>query len=335
MEYSIIGGGITGLYLAYQLIKQGNTVTIYEISNRLGGRILTERIEDYWFNMGAARYLPSEHTLLVSLISELKLPTESYINTVCTCETYRNLLSKLPLPPQTGNFVSVATTYISKEDIVFLARSSGYTLILDAKCPYELGYGLIASVLRTDYRTITGGMDRLITRLVEVCGDKLKIVYNTDGIPLLPCLSNVIVTIPLLSLINYGYYPYPENRFLVSARKIGYSGYGNKYQALSYNYGQVRYGMGILQYQTWTESTRMYMNFTPKPSRSYCLVPSNDRLLTMKVWDALAWFPSLPLSITYVTINGKSYPYLSNDVSNETGWINGSLRLVDYYLSTL
>lgn len=350
MDYSIIGGGITGVYLAYKLIEkgntfpalgirnisEGNTVTIYEINNRLGGRILTERIDDYWFNMGAARYLPSEHKLLVELITKLKLPTNSYIKSVCECVKYRELIGKLPLPPQEGNFLSVASEVsdFNKEDIIYLARLSGYTVILDNNCSYELGYGLITSVLRTDYETITGGMDKLITELVARCGNRLKIVYNTNGIPLVSKLKNVIITIPLSTMIDYGYYPYPDNRFSVNGRKIGYTGFGDKFQALSYDYGQLRYGMGILQYQTWTESTRQYMNFTPKSDNTHCL-SNRNRLLTIQVWPVVAWFPSLPLEITYVTINGNSYPYLSNDVCDESGWINGSLRLVDTYMNMI
>lgn len=335
MEYSIIGGGITGVYLAYKLVNNGNKVTIYEIASRLGGRILTERIDDYWFNMGAARYLPSDHLLLVKLINDLNLSTNLYINSVCECSKYRDLIRKLPLPPQTGNFLEVSSNFINNDGIIFLARSSGYTLILDNNCSYELGYGLLTSVLRTDYETITGGMDKLIDELVIRCGSNLKIIYQVNGIPLIPQLKNVIITIPLINMIDAGYYPYPKNRFSVSGRKIGYTGFGDKFQLLSYDYGQVRYGMGILQYQTWTESTRQYMNFTPKSCRNYCPTSDRYRLLTMKVWPVIAWFPSLPLEITYVTINGKTYPYLSNDVSDETGWINGSLRLVDAYIDTI
>jgi len=45
MKHIIIGSGISGLYLAYKLIKEKNEISenikIYEKENRIGGRIYT------------------------------------------------------------------------------------------------------------------------------------------------------------------------------------------------------------------------------------------------------------------------------------------------------
>lgn len=40
---AIVGGGLAGLNCAYQLKKRGITATVYEGSDRTGGRVLTKQ----------------------------------------------------------------------------------------------------------------------------------------------------------------------------------------------------------------------------------------------------------------------------------------------------
>nr|WP_256584502.1 FAD-dependent oxidoreductase [Pseudomonas sp. SWI6] len=44
-KIAIVGGGIAGLYCAYILGRQGKKVTLFEATNRFGGRILTVRLQ--------------------------------------------------------------------------------------------------------------------------------------------------------------------------------------------------------------------------------------------------------------------------------------------------
>ena len=56
---AIIGAGITGLSSAYFIKKQRPDidVTIYEASNRTGGKIQTYRTEGYTIELGPESYL--------------------------------------------------------------------------------------------------------------------------------------------------------------------------------------------------------------------------------------------------------------------------------------
>ncbi len=69
----IIGGGLTGLALAYFLRQSGKSILVIEARNRLGGRILTK----YQTGMASlemgATWLGMKHTALVSLLKELGL----------------------------------------------------------------------------------------------------------------------------------------------------------------------------------------------------------------------------------------------------------------------
>jgi len=82
MKNIIIGAGITGLYLAYNLIKikkiSPDDIIIFEKSQRIGGRIFTYDNKDYdlKYAAGAGR-LGKKHKIVMKLIKEFKL--EEYI----------------------------------------------------------------------------------------------------------------------------------------------------------------------------------------------------------------------------------------------------------------
>lgn len=74
----IIGGGIAGLNCAYQLKKQGISATIYEASNRLGGRILThynDSLQMGVFPEFGGDFIDSGHKDMRDLIEAFHLET--------------------------------------------------------------------------------------------------------------------------------------------------------------------------------------------------------------------------------------------------------------------
>ena len=76
----IVGGGITGLYCYYKLLKERKIVPeksiLFEKSSKIGGRIQTIKVKknniQHSFETGAGRF-SSNHKLLIQLIKELKL----------------------------------------------------------------------------------------------------------------------------------------------------------------------------------------------------------------------------------------------------------------------
>lgn len=76
----IIGAGIAGLVAAYELQKLGHSVTIYEASNRIGGRILTHRFSDGTYAELGAMRIPAHHHSTRHYINELNLKLRPFVN---------------------------------------------------------------------------------------------------------------------------------------------------------------------------------------------------------------------------------------------------------------
>tara|TARA_Y100000389_G_C17445954_1_gene511611 strand:+ start:40 stop:1623 length:1584 start_codon:yes stop_codon:yes gene_type:complete len=74
-DYIIVGGGISGLFMAYKLSETGSNILLLESSGRWGGRVYTKKEKGVQFELGAAR-ISSKHTKILSLLNELGLDKE-------------------------------------------------------------------------------------------------------------------------------------------------------------------------------------------------------------------------------------------------------------------
>ena len=76
MKNIIIGTGITGLYLAYKLIKNkkcnAEDIILFEKLNRIGGRIYTYEYKNHKYSVGAGR-LGKKHKYVINLMNEFNL----------------------------------------------------------------------------------------------------------------------------------------------------------------------------------------------------------------------------------------------------------------------
>ena len=68
----IIGGGVSGLFIAYKLLNTNLKVILFEGNDSVGGRIRTIQKEGTLFEAGAAR-IHSSHGKTISLLHDLDL----------------------------------------------------------------------------------------------------------------------------------------------------------------------------------------------------------------------------------------------------------------------
>jgi len=117
LDIAIVGGGISGLYFLYQIIKKSEkgkkklSIHLYEKSDVFGGRISTfqKKIQNqtYPFEAGAARFCKNKHLRFYRLIQEFRLkkylvPGSANIQFIPSSQkyftnpTYRKIAQKSP-----------------------------------------------------------------------------------------------------------------------------------------------------------------------------------------------------------------------------------------------
>lgn len=71
-QIAVVGAGIAGLTAAYELQKKGHDITVFEASNRVGGRMSSDHIDGFTIDRGA-QFLSSNYSTLIPLIKEVGL----------------------------------------------------------------------------------------------------------------------------------------------------------------------------------------------------------------------------------------------------------------------
>ncbi len=80
----IIGAGLSGLSLATQLVERGHVVLLAEARDRPGGRILTERLGNGYFDLGPAWFWPGQPRI-AALVDQLGLKWFEQYSTGALC----------------------------------------------------------------------------------------------------------------------------------------------------------------------------------------------------------------------------------------------------------
>jgi Monoamine oxidase len=75
---AVIGGGVAGLAAAFELRKIGCSVTLFEATDRIGGRVYTHYFDNYHYGDLGAMRIPPSHETTWHYINLFKLPTSPF-----------------------------------------------------------------------------------------------------------------------------------------------------------------------------------------------------------------------------------------------------------------
>jgi len=188
----IVGGGIAGLYAAYQHIKQNPRlkITILERNRQLGGRIDTFHGKHYTVEAGAGRF-HNNQVLVMKLIHELGLddklvPISGFDHYMTNGKLYstkpiqkiiKRIIQASKREPDVDAvlkntvFLDYAKTVITKDEAALLYDSFGYSSELTDMNAFD------AIVLmeehfnpKNQYYVLAGGLYQIVEKIV----DKLK-----------------------------------------------------------------------------------------------------------------------------------------------------------------
>ena len=195
----IIGGGISGLFLAYNLIQKGkhDDILLVESSSELGGRIRTERMDGYPIEMGGARF-SDKHVHLLSLLEELglkdkmvQLPKEiTYIHRdkKINYDLFKQFLKLMYQRKkykkehlEKVTLFQYAVEIIGQEETKKLQEMFGY----DAEFLKMNAYSALTMFQKdlldsdTNYYVLQDGLSEVIQRLQKVCEESGKVKIQT------------------------------------------------------------------------------------------------------------------------------------------------------------
>lgn len=193
----IIGGGIAGLNIAYQLVKKSPSTTflLLEQSKYLGGRVATYHSKTMnAIEMGAGRFSPKHHPLLKTLLKEFGLfdkcirnsKQSEYLPMHEDSETKTQIeqsLSKIfqkskQVPKEylrQMTFTEYALTILSEKQIAEIQKSFGYyseLVIMNAYDTIQLMQ--ILDTENTTFYSLQGGFSQLIETMRDYILQKTK-----------------------------------------------------------------------------------------------------------------------------------------------------------------
>lgn len=197
-DYIILGGGISGLYTAYNILKREPTATllILEKERMLGGRIQTVKNMYMQVEAGAARF-HSNHHLLLQLLNELDLDKKIgnidmnitddlhyqgiFIDSPYKAPMFKviNASKKEPAEKlQNLSFYDYAKEVISELELNFILSSFGYyseLVVMNAKDAIYLIEKQMLS--KHTFHYLDGGLsqviDKLSSRILEYKNTKI------------------------------------------------------------------------------------------------------------------------------------------------------------------
>tara|TARA_B110000208_G_scaffold4196_1_gene5521 strand:+ start:424 stop:1983 length:1560 start_codon:yes stop_codon:yes gene_type:complete len=249
-DYVIVGGGVSGLFLSYQLSKDSNkSILLVEGTNRLGGRLDTYSEGDVSMELGGAR-ISETHTKCMNLIKEMnldknliRLPSNDQI--VTKIKGHKINLKNLCKEVLKGSkdyskkylkgvtFQQLCFDILGQEVTELMRESFGY----DSEFVHLNAYSMIKMfgkdlLADSDYFILSTGFSSLINNLEMKIKDKVEIQLDTSIHDVGPNFvlvksgkrdkkiyaHKIILCVPQKSILSYPFFQ--EKEFFHSVKPI-------------------------------------------------------------------------------------------------------------------
>ncbi|XP_071108080.1 aplysianin-A-like isoform X2 [Haliotis cracherodii] len=213
LDIAVIGGGIGGAYTGWRLRDRGLSISVFEYSDRVGGRLFTAELPvapGAYLDLGGMRFRGSAHTILTRTATELGLKIIPfplrYGNADETIWYTRNKhmrntdfgTSRMPynLPPSEMKVPGILKWNIFNKNLIFLDNSTMYPSpddlykikTVDGTLLYKMSldnvYGRFASREAYRYLSETGGWSSTVGSHGALNGPTISLSYPvTTGPP--------------------------------------------------------------------------------------------------------------------------------------------------------
>lgn len=337
-DYTIIGMGIVGCYLAYRInsLYPHKKVLCIERDNRYGGRILSVRWNGTVVDLGAWRYSPDEHKVVQSLVDRFNIDTVPILT-----PTTMGTDGTLPISPSVDIDAISLVEYLyslgwDSDRVRSYIDSTGYNIFGD-----DIPLREAISTSGSTYRYMRYGYIQLCNHLINATNDNVHVRLGTDVSSLSSyrpydrmfvtvqpnALSRLYNTPILSSMVGYD----AIRIYLYTDHRIGPSMYTST-TPLRKMY--VLDGGYILVYVDGSDARILQSLLTRDISliqkwvRLMVGVPINIISYIYRYWeDAIFfWRPGYSRDID------TPFTYINCDVSTQPGWVNGGLLMVDTYM---
>lgn len=189
-DYTIVGAGITGIFLAWQLNKKypSKKIHIIESNERYGGRILSVKWKGQVIELGAWRYAPLRDKYVASLVNQFGLSTApATFNRIDNLSIEGNrVLALLNAPPiateeqpnlghDIGFIPYMYSMGATTEEILSFITYSGYEFYRD-----NVTLAIATSIrARFEYQQIVDGMIQLCNKMLADTNDNVILSLGT------------------------------------------------------------------------------------------------------------------------------------------------------------
>uniref|UniRef100_A0A8C4TBE7 Interleukin 4 induced 1 n=1 Tax=Erpetoichthys calabaricus TaxID=27687 RepID=A0A8C4TBE7_ERPCA len=188
----IVGGGIAGLTAAQLLEEAGHEITIFEASDRIGGRVYTyrEKNNTWYAELGAMR-IPTFHKILLTFIEKLHLTLNSFIEKDINSWYYINgILKRTRVVDIDPDVLNYTVYHHEKGKTVEQLYNAIYCILMISKME-QVGLFKINQRCNSSwyYYEIRGGMDNLVKAIYQKLNSTVylnsrvtKIMQNQCGV---------------------------------------------------------------------------------------------------------------------------------------------------------